>query len=161
MKPTVFTRFLWIGFLCLALAACTGLLKNYGRIDPSREATEAVENYQVNPQYRYYISGSDLYPNALMGLHRDSRLDPETLWKEVAMTPKRMREIVWGIKNRAFQVGAYPAGFDLLDNQGRPIGVWYSIFTARTFLRMEETGTVRIDTPDPDTYDKLEPRTDN
>jgi hypothetical protein len=161
MKPAPITRLLGVLFLCLALAACTGLFKNYGRIDPSQAVTLAVENREVSPQYRYYISGSDLYPNALMGLHRDYRLDPETLWREVQMTPKLMEEIVWGIKTRAFQVGAYPAGFDLLDNQGRPIGIWYSIFSARTFLRMGEDGIVRIDTPDPETYDKLEPRTDN
>ncbi len=41
------------------------------------------------------------------------------------------------------------------DDKGRPIGVWYSILTARTFLRMQENGTVRIDTPELDTYEKV------
>jgi hypothetical protein len=161
MKPIPVTRLFPVLLLCLALAACTGLFTNYGRIDPSVEANDAFEHYRINPQYRYYISGSELYPNALMGLERSYRLDPETLWKEVEMTPKKMKELVEGMKAKAFQVGAYPAGFDLLDNQGRPMGGWFSIFQARTFLRIGEDGTVRIDTPDPGTYDKLEPRTDN
>ncbi len=43
------------------------------------------------------------------------------------------------------------------DNNGRPIGVWYSLLRARTFLRMQENGTVRIDTPDLETYEKSRP----
>ncbi len=42
----------------------------------------------------------------------------------------------------------------MLDNNGKPIGVWYSILSAQTFLRMNDDGTVRIDTPDLDTYEK-------
>ncbi len=68
---------------------------------PSKEMTRAFESYQVNADFRYYISGSDLYPNALMGLHRDYRLDPETLWKEVTMTPTKMKEIVENMKTKA------------------------------------------------------------
>ena len=39
------------------------------------------------------------------------------------------------------------------DNKGRPIGVWYSVLWARTFLRMNEDGTGRIDTPELDVYE--------
>jgi len=62
--------------LCVVLTACTGqLFRNYGRIDPNQAVTEAFERYEVNPNLRYYISGSDLFPNALMGLHREYRLE--------------------------------------------------------------------------------------
>jgi hypothetical protein len=143
--------------LCLSAAACTGhLFRNYGRIDPNGDTTRAFESYQVNPTFRYYISGSEIYPNALMGLSRDYRLDPRTLWKEVAMTPELMKEIVEHMKTKAFEFTEIPHGFEMSDDKGRPIGVWYSILTARTLLRMEENGTVRIDTPDLDTYDKRE-----
>ena len=127
-----------------------------GRIDSSREVTLAFESYSVNPTYRYYISGSDVYPNALIGLSRDYHLDPETLWKEVQMTPKEMKEIVDHMKARASQLMQFPQGFNLVDDQGRVIGVWYSIITARTFVQMKKDGIVRIDTPDIDTYDKFE-----
>lgn len=142
---------------CLSALACAGpLFRNYGRINPSNEATRAFENYQVNTEYRYYISGSNLYPNALMGLHRDYRLDPETLWKEVAMTPGRMKEIVEHMKTKAAEYRRLQYGFEMSDDKGRPIGVWYSILTAPTFLRMQENGAVRIDTPELDTYEKFE-----
>ena len=141
--------------LCLGFLSCSGsLFRNYGRILPSGEATRDLESGVFRPEFRYYISGSDLYPNALIGLHRDYRLDPETLWKEVQMTPEKMKEIVEHMNTKASYYLEFQKGFELLDNNGRPIGVWYSLPKARTSLRIQEDGTVRIDTPDLDTYDK-------
>ncbi|MHB8770113.1 MAG: hypothetical protein ACYC7J_03870 [Syntrophales bacterium] len=146
---------LWVTLaLCLAVTACAGLFRNYGKMETSREVTAAFERYEVNPLYRYYVSGADLYPNALIGLHRQYRLDPATLWREVEMTPARMKEIVQGMKTRAFEFYEHQYGQEMRDPQGKPIGVWYSILSATTFIRMNEDGTVRIDTPDLDTYDK-------
>jgi hypothetical protein len=154
-------RFYLLLAVCLSAVACTGtFFKNYGRINPNIETTRAFESYQVNADFRYYISGSDLYPNALMGLHRDYRLDPETLWKEVTMTPAKMKEIVEHMKTKADEFRLFQYGFEMSDDKGRPIGVWYSILTARTFLRMQENGTVRIDTPDLDTYEKMRTESD-
>jgi hypothetical protein len=140
--------------ICLGALACTGMFRNYGRFNPSDEAMQAFATYQVNKDFRYYISGSDLYPNALMGLRRSHRLDPETLWKEVQMTPEKMKEIVEHMNTKAENQREYQKGVELLDNNGRPIGVWYSLARARTFLHIREDGTVRIDTPDLDLYDK-------
>lgn len=148
--------------VCLSAAACTGhFFRNYGRIDPSSEVTRAFETYQVNPSFRYYISGSDLYPSALMGLDRNYRIDPRTLWKEVVMTPEILKEIVEHMKTKAYEFRMFQYGFEMTDDTGRPIGVWYSIMQARTFLHMEENGTVRIDTPELNTYEKHEHENDS
>ncbi len=155
-----------IGF-CLCLAVCLGTMacagqffRDYGRINPSNEATRAFETYQVNPSFRYYITGSDVYPNALMGLNRDYRLDPRSLWKEVTMTPAKMKELVEDMKTKAAEYRLFQYGFEMSDDKGRPIGVWYSILAARTFVRVQEDGTVRIDTPKLDTYERFEVETD-
>ncbi len=143
--------------LCLMMTACSGqLFRNYGRIDASREATVAFERYEVNPNYRYYISGADLYPNAMIGLDRKYQLDPATLWREVEMTPARMKAIVDQMRVRAFQYFDYQYGFEMRDPEGRQIGVWYSILFVTTFVRMNDDGTVWINTPDPDTYKELQ-----
>jgi hypothetical protein len=143
--------------LGLNLTACSGsLFRNYGRILPSEEVDRDIEAGVVRPEIRYYTSGSDLYPNALIGLHRDYRLDRETLWKEVAMTSVKLREIIGFMKAKAYEFHQFPHGFDLLDTGGKKIGFWYSIFTARTFLRFEEDGTVMILTPALETFFKLE-----
>ncbi len=141
--------------LCLSATACASLFRNYGTIYIKGEVTQAFEAYRVNSEYRYYVSGGLMYPNALMGLHRDYRLDPRTLWKEVpGMTTARMKEIVDDMKTKATQHHMFQYGFEMSDNKGRPIGVWYSVLWARTFLRMNEDGTVRIDTPDLDVYQR-------
>jgi hypothetical protein len=141
----------------LSLLACAGgAFGNYGRINPSGEATQAFESYSVNPAYRYYISGSDLFPNALIGLSRDYHLDPETTWKEVEMTPQVMKEIVEHMKTQALRLMQSQKGFNLVDDAGRVIGVWYSLIEARTFVQMKKDGVVRIDTPDLNTYKEFE-----
>jgi hypothetical protein len=149
------SRFYLILILCLYMAACSATFRNYGRISPNEEVSRVFEEYQVNPEFRYYISGADLNPNALMGLHKDYRLDPSTLWREVTMSTTRMKEIVEGMKTKARELNLFQYGFEMSDNNGKPIGVWYSILSARTFLRMNDDGSIRIDTPDLETYEKL------
>jgi hypothetical protein len=149
--------FYLILILCLSTAACSAsLFRNYGQINPNGEVTRAFEGYQINPEFHYYISGADINPNALIGLHRDYRLDPSTLWRQVAISTARMKEIVEGMKTKAHEFMMFQYGFEMSDNNGKPIGVWYSILSARTFLRMNDDGTVRIDTPNLDTYEKKE-----
>ena len=157
MKPQPrFFALLAVG-LCLAAAACAApLFRDYGRMDPDEGVAGMLEGYRVNPALRFYISGSDLYPNALLGLRRDLRLDPRTLWKEVPMDPATLKEIVGNMKTKAFEYRQFPYGFAIRDNKGETIGVWYSILTARTFVRMQEDGSVRIDTPNLDTYEKFD-----
>ncbi|MDO9230209.1 MAG: hypothetical protein Q7U03_11655 [Syntrophales bacterium] len=148
--------------LCLGVLSCSGsLFRNYGQILPGGEVTRDLERGVFHPELRYYTSGSDLYPNALIGLHRDYRLDPETLWKEVAMTPEKLRGIVGFMMTKASEFSQFPHEFELFDTGGKKIGFWYSILTARTYLRFEEDGTVMIQTPELDTYEKLESRREN
>ncbi len=147
-------------FLVLGVISCTGFVKNYGLINPSPTVTKDFENFHVDPQLQYYISGSDLHPNAVIGLRRDVAVDPRTLWKKIDMTPGKMEELLWYMKARISQLGIslYLYGFELLTPDGKSIGVWYSIPTARTMLRVNEDKTVWIETPDLETYEKLEPR---
>ena len=140
--------------VCLSVLACTGMFRNYGRFNPSDEVSQAFATFRVNNDFRYYISGPDLNPNALLGLDRAYRLDPRTLWREVQMTPAKMKDIVEGMNTKALRQHEFQKGFELLDNNGRPIGVWYSLMRARTSLQTQEDGTVRIDTPDLETYER-------
>jgi hypothetical protein len=149
--------FCMVLILSLGMVACAATLAgNYGRISPSREVARAFEGYRVNHELRYYISGPDRNPNAFMGLERNYRLDPAALWREVPMTEARMKEIVEGMQAKASQLQMTLHGFELTDRTGRPIGVWYSILKGRTFLMINDDGTVRIDTPPLDLYEPEE-----
>ena len=141
---------------CLSAMACSGqLFQSFGRIDISGETTRAFENYSVDTDFQYFVSGTDTYPNAIIGLHRDYRIDPKSLWKKVDMTPAVMQKLVGSMREKTSHRLLSLHGFELLDPKGKPIGVWFSIQTARTCLQIKSDGTVRLDTPDLDTYEQM------
>jgi hypothetical protein len=143
----------------LALLLCTGcagtFFKNHGGITPDSEATKNFETCQINPAYNYYISGSDVYPNALMGLNKAYTLDSD-LWKKIEPTPQEFREIVQNMQSKALSLGQNQHGFAILDDSGKRIGVWYSLLSVRTVVQKKEGGKVVIHTPDLDTYQRYE-----
>lgn len=148
-------------FTCFALiaslAGCIGLYKSWGKITPDTQVKKDFDIYQVNSDFNYYISGSDVYPNAILGLNKAYILD-STLWKKVDLTPAKLQELVTDMKSRAMNIGQRQFGFAVLDNMGKQIGVWYSLLSASTSIQMKSDNKVMIYTPDYDTYEKYETR---
>jgi len=142
-------------------AGCTSMRvkKNYGTITPDRNAAIAFETYQINPNYNYYISGSEVYPHVIIGLDKAYKLEPD-LWKHVDMTPQKLRELVIDMheKVRSLNMTLTLHGFALLDDKGKQIGIWYSILEATTSLWMKNDHTVIIITPGINTYLRYEGR---
>ncbi|MGZ3596429.1 MAG: hypothetical protein ACXWMS_01005 [Syntrophales bacterium] len=134
-------------------------LKNYGSIVADGRVMEAFDKFQVNPNYDYFYSGSEVYPNAVMGLDKSYTLESD-LWKKVDMTPAKLREIVTSMKDKAATVNLMTSlhGFVILDDEGKRIGVWYSILkaTANSSVKMKDSKTVLIDTPDINTWLQFE-----
>ncbi len=147
---------IWI-ITCAALISCaagnTALTNNWGKIVPDNEVKIFFETYQVSPDLNYYISGSDIYPNAILGLNKAYILD-STLWKKVELTEAMLQAIVTDMKARVMSSGQSQFGFAVLDNRGKQIGVWYSILFATAPVQMKEDKKVIIYTPDHDTYEK-------
>ncbi len=146
-------------FYLLIFITCTSCgnaaLKNWGQIEPESEVKKQFETYQVNPNLTYYISGSDVYPNAILGLNKEYKL-VSTLWKEVEMTPAMLQTKVSDMRLRALNIGQDQFGFVVLDNRGKQIGVWYSLLSATAPVQMKGDKEVIIYTPDIDTYEKYE-----
>lgn len=135
--------------LVLTAAASFGAspsFKAYGDIRPSAEATRIFESHRVLPNYKYYFSGGDLYPDAIIGIDKSYTLETE-LWKEIELTPKKLKEIQEDMHKKSLDVGEILHGFDIVDNRGKKIGIWYSILRARTSVRMLEDNRVMIFTP--------------
>ncbi|MGZ6193511.1 MAG: hypothetical protein ACXWME_12570 [Syntrophales bacterium] len=146
--------------LMLLSSGCASMqLKNYGSIVADGRVMEAFDKFQVNPNYDYFYSGSEVYPNAVMGLDKSYTLESD-LWKKVDMTPAKLREIVTSMKDKAATVNLMTSlhGFVILDDRGKQIGVWYSILkaTTKSSVRMKDDKTVLIDTPDIDTWLQFE-----
>ena len=77
-------------FSCLG---CAGLFAGrYGTIAPDTNAAKAFESFQISANLNYYISGSDEYPNALMGLNKKYTLD-SAFWKKIDPSPLRFRDV--------------------------------------------------------------------
>src|SRR5271157_5858339 len=146
--------------LLLLSSGCASMpLKNYGSIVADVSVMAAFDKFQVNPNYNYFYSGSEVYPNAVMGLDKFYTLESD-LWKKVDMTPAKLREIVMSMRDKAATVSLTTSlhGFAILDDKGKQIGVWYSILKATTnySVRMKDSKTVLIDTPDIDTWLQFE-----
>lgn len=142
-------------FLILASFGCAGLHSgSYGKIVPNMDVTRTFEDHQVNTNFNYYISGSDVYPHAIIGIDKSYTLSSK-LWKKREFTPETLKYLVENIKSKVLEFYETPHGFDILDNEGKNIGNWYSILSARTTVKIEDHSVIII-TPDIDTYEKYE-----
>jgi hypothetical protein len=149
VEAKVIKRFLLalLTLVCLVTEpGASELFKTYGEIKAGAEATRAFESHQIVPNYRYYISGSELYPNALIGVDKAYTLSGD-LWKEVEATPVKFKDIVENMKSKGLEVGESLHGFDMVDPAGKKIGLWYSILRARTSIKVVGENTVTIFTP--------------
>lgn len=142
-------------FMIFFFWGCAGFLKGYGAINPDRSVTQAFETFQINPNYNYYYSGSDVYPNALIGLDKKFKIEPD-LWKKLEPAPKAFKDLITQMQSKALSLGQFQHGFAILDDNGRPIGAWYSILRAATTVKMMDDQTILIYQPPLNTYTKYE-----
>jgi len=140
--------------LLFSVWGCTGVFRGYGGLDLDQRTTRAFETFQIKPGLNYYYSGSDVYPNALIGIDQKYKLEPADLWKKWTPTEQAFKEIISQMQGRASSIGHSQYGFNILDDRERVIGIWYSIITAPTTVKIIDEQTVLIHTPDLDTYTK-------
>jgi hypothetical protein len=124
---------------------------HYGKIRPSRDVTTAYECFSVAPNLNYYISGSDTYPNAIIGIDKTWTLETD-LWKKKDLNSQSMKELVQNMRTKALEQNIMLHGFDIFDNRGRKLGDWFSIMGLN--MTVEITGERRAIayTPPIDTY---------
>lgn len=145
-------RLLSILSFLAAVLGCAHLQADYGTINPEREVTLEFETFKFDPDYQYFFSGSFEYPNALMGLKKGYGLEGN-LWAGVKTT--ELTEMVRNMQLAAARMGPFQTvfGFAVRDGKGEKIGVWYSILSARTQVRIRGN-TVVIPPPPLDTYER-------
>jgi len=111
--------------IIFALSACAG---NYGRVQKSGKVDQIFKTYQVLDDYRYYISGRENLPEAILGVHQDYTLET-TQWTRVSLTEQQLKEWVDGLDFYFHDFPRYnPYGYVILDPSGRQVGIWYSIW---------------------------------
>jgi len=144
-------KYLSFILIFLLFSGCQTLFKNYGSIVPHKGVTEIFESYQIDPNLNYYYSGSATFPSAIIGLHKDYRLDSD-LWQKFEPTPEKLKELVTDMQKKALDMGSFQHGFAILDDKGKQIGVWYSLLFVTTAVKIVDDRTVVIITPPADVY---------
>ena len=144
-----------LGVVMLFTLGCAALFKNYGRLVPNSEVTQALESYQADHNLNYYFSGSSSRPNAIMGLDKAYTLDSD-LWQKIGSKPGVLKNMVTGMQSRASSFSGLLQGSAILANNGRQIGIWYSLLETNAVIKMEAEHTVIIHTPPLDTFSRHE-----
>lgn len=119
--------------ISVLLAGCASVLKTNvesGKIRESDDVTSSYKSYTINPDYNYYFYGSELQPDAVMGI--DKRyVVKSSLWKQIDLTREQLEYwVIWGDRERTGEsyskrYGGYQGAY-VLDPQDAVIGDWYS-----------------------------------
>jgi len=135
----------------LSITACISL-KNYGKFVPDADVTAAFNKSEINPDFNYYITGSDIYPRSILGLNKAYILD-SNLWKEVEFKTEELKQLTSRMQIRAMQCRRSQFGFAILDDQGKQIGIWYSILVPGISIKMLADQKVIIYPPNDSYYE--------
>ena len=124
--------------LVLALALAAGCAGKYGSIRWDTAVGRTFETAQVLPGHRYYTTGSDTAPDAILALRENHPLSSK-LWREVAMTSVTLARLVDRMRGTR-SVG--PFGRVVLDDRGGVIGGWYSYLDPTPVKLLDDGGVV-------------------
>jgi hypothetical protein len=127
--------------LAAAIASCAG---RYGAIRFDAAAGRMFEAAEVLPGHRYYSTGSELSPDAILALRADHPLRSDR-WREVPMTRATLALLV--DRMRATRSDG-PPGSVVLDDRGERIGVWLSWLPPLP-VKLFDDGGVLVAPPDP------------
>jgi len=132
MKPWVAAT------LVLFLAVAAGCAGKYGSIRWDTDAGNSFGTAQVLPGHRYYTTGSDTEPAAIVALREDRPMRAD-FWREVAMTPETLAKLVDRMRNNRVD---YPYSRVILDDRGAQIGIWYSFLKSTNVKLLDDGGVI-------------------
>lgn len=121
--------------LAVALAGCAG---RNGSIRWDAGVGQAFETAQVLPGHRYYTTGSETSPDAVLALRENHPLRSD-LWREVPMTPEILARLVDRMRGTRDDS---PYGSVVLDEKGTRIGVWCSYQKPLPMKLLDDGGVI-------------------
>jgi hypothetical protein len=69
------------------------------------------------------------------------------LWKQREYDPETFRDAVQAMQAESLTAMQPQHGFDILDQQGRPVGTWFSVLGVQAIVKMLPNNRLRVDTP--------------
>lgn len=133
----------------LAVAALLGgcAVANIGTIRPSADITRQFQGLEINPNYRYWYLNQENNPFGVLGLDREYQFEGGPIWGVLDPESATFKKVVGLVKSFP-AVGSSTTGFEIMDPQGRPIGVWFSSLTAGINVDFTKK-MVSVSTPTP------------
>lgn len=116
----------------LVLAAALGsgcAMANFGSIRPSADISRQFQDLEINPNYRYWYLNQENNPFGVLGIDREYSFEGGPLWAPLDPDAAKFKKVVGLVQGFPVK-GSIAAGFDILDPQGRQIGVWFSSLNA-------------------------------
>ncbi len=121
----------------------SGCFKAYGNLRGNPSITLQFKEAQVPEEYRYYYNGREFMPYAVVGIRPDIRFNSR-MWTPVDPKGEKFKRML------NFMYFPYhqedPVGSEILDPQGRQIGIWYSTYR-HTAVKVEKDGSLSILSP--------------
>jgi hypothetical protein len=146
----------------LSLTACAVFsTKDFGKFVPDDAVTAAFINAEINPDFNYYITGSETYPRSILGLNKAYTLKSD-LWEQVEFKPKEFKELTARMRQRVIDCcGGRPLGFAVLDARGKQIGIWYSIRGTSVSIKVLDDRKVIVYPPNDKEYENYDEQGNN
>ncbi len=116
----------------------------YGKIKRDRDVNRIFQTYQVLADHKYYTTGQGNIPHAIIGIQDSFKLR-SGIWKPVDLTTPLLRSWVTQMDNI---YGYPPYGSRILDDNGQPLGIWYSSKQWTTVI-IEEKNEIAVLAPEP------------
>ena len=117
-----------------------GCMKNYGRFAIDGQVAHDILSGVSDPQLRYYYSGRDTMPYAIIGIDRAYDIH-SPYWIEFDPEPDRLKKMSQKIYAN-IQDDAYAAR--MTSAAGKSIGIWYSTVFSRSVRVDEKNKTVQV-----------------
>lgn len=120
--------------------------KDFGTLKLSSEVSDIFQAYQVLPNHKYYYTGSDTKPLAIIGIDQNYTLETR-LWKAAPdLTSEQLKK--WVDQMLGFRPPVLTYGSYILSATGQQIGVWYSQYSITT-VKVEANNQVMVYPPTP------------
>lgn len=114
--------------LLLLILGIGGCVHNYGRLQPSSAVTAIFKADRVLPNHKYYYTGPDGWPDAIIAVNADFILVSDQ-WTAFEPSPKRLRNLTdYAQTHYGTDVHYFPYGYKIIAPDGRQVGLWYSIW---------------------------------
>jgi hypothetical protein len=124
VKGNVVFQFIILSFMIVtALGGCA--MGNYGRLVPDEQVLKDFEAYQALPGYNYYYRGSAGRPFVVAGILEEFNLNSK-LWVKIDPNSKEFGNIIERVSLQGGSSVVEPWGFNIIDQTGRKVGIWYS-----------------------------------